>query len=123
MARTVLVVDDSASIRSLICKTLEAAGFSTVQGVHAYDALNQLRTMAAPPALIITDLNMPMMHGIVFVQQLRKLPKLRNTPVLMLTTESRAEEKEKARAAGCSGWVTKPFAPEQLVAVVQQVLG
>ena len=122
MTRTVLVVDDSATVRSLVCKTLQGAGFETVEGVHAYDALHQLRTMPAP-ALVITDINMPMMHGIAFVQQLRRIPKLLRTPVLLLTTEDRQEEKEKARAAGATGWVTKPFAPEQLLAVVNKVLG
>jgi len=121
MGRTILVVDDSASIRSLVCQTLESAGFSTVQSKHAYDALNQLRTIPVP-SLVITDINMPLMHGIAFVQQLRKMPKLLYTPVLLLTTEDRREEKEKARAVGASGWLTKPFHPEQLLAAVKKVL-
>jgi two-component system chemotaxis response regulator CheY len=121
MARTVLVVDDSATIRRLVCATLRSAGFETVEGVHAYDALHRLRTMPAP-SLVITDINMPMMHGIAFIQQLRKMPPLLYTPVLLLTTEDRREEKEKARAAGATGWLTKPFAPEQLLAVVHKVL-
>jgi len=121
MARNVLVVDDSASMRALVCSTLKGMGYLTVEASNGHDALERLKAMAAVD-LIVTDLNMPIMDGITFVQNVRKIAAFRYVPVLLLTTETRTEHKEKAKAAGATGWLTKPFDPKQLIAVVQRVL-
>jgi len=121
MARNVLVVDDSASMRALVCGTLKGLGFKTTEAGNGQEALMFIKMMSSVD-LIITDLNMPVMDGITFVQNVRKLAALKFVPVLLLTTETRTEHKEKAKAAGATGWLTKPFDPKQLTAVVQRIL-
>jgi len=121
MARNVLVVDDSASMRALVSGTLKGLGFQTVEAGNGQEALECMKTMRTVD-LIITDLNMPVMDGITFVQNVRRLVALKYVPVLLLTTETRTEHKEKAKAAGATGWLTKPFDPKQLTAVVQRLL-
>lgn len=121
MPRTALVVDDSPSMRSLVGATLRAIGFTVTEADNGKTAL-AAADRASTFDLVVTDLNMPVMDGITFVGQLRTRPKLKYTPVLMLTTESSAEQKSKAKAAGATGWLTKPFEPKQLVATVQRVL-
>ena len=119
--KTVLVVDDSASMRALVSTALRAAGFNPVEASNGQEALNTVKSMSLVD-LIITDLNMPMMDGITFVQKLRQMSAFKYTPVLLLTTETRTEQKDKAKAAGATGWLTKPFDPKQLLSVVQRVL-
>jgi two-component system chemotaxis response regulator CheY len=121
MARNVLVVDDSASMRALVSSTLKGLGYQTHEAANGEDALGRIKNMASVD-LIITDLNMPVMDGITFVQSVRKLQALKFVPVLLLTTETRTEQKDKAKAAGATGWLTKPFDPKQLTAVVQRIL-
>jgi two-component system chemotaxis response regulator CheY len=121
MARNVLVVDDSTSMRALVCSTLKQLSFSTFEAPNGHDALERIRAMPSVD-LIITDLNMPVMDGITFVQNVRKIAALKYVPVLLLTTETRTEHKDKAKAAGATGWLTKPFDPKQLTAVVQRIL-
>jgi two-component system, chemotaxis family, chemotaxis protein CheY len=121
MSRTVLIVDDSATMRTLVSQTMTEEGFNVVEapdGQKALEALNRLGRVD----LVVTDLNMPILNGIDFVQQMRKLPAFKFTPVLLLTTETRTEQKDKAKAAGATGWLTKPFDPGKLRAVVQKVL-
>jgi two-component system chemotaxis response regulator CheY len=121
MARNVLVVDDSSSMRTLVSSTLKGLGFETTEAADGSDALQKVKTMRTVD-LVITDLNMPVMDGITFVQNLRKLAALKYVPVLLLTTETRTEFKDKAKAAGATGWLTKPFDPKALTAVVQRIL-
>jgi len=120
MARKVLVVDDSPSLRQLVSITLVRQGYAVVEAANGQEGLKQLG--AGSFDVILTDLNMPVMDGIAFVQQLRTKPALKFTPVLLLTTETRDDQKAKARAAGATGWLTKPFEPVALLAALKKVL-
>jgi two-component system chemotaxis response regulator CheY len=120
MARTALVVDDSTSIRQMIAFTLKKAGFDIVEGENGQDGLAKLGGQRVD--LIITDLNMPVMDGITFLQSVRKLESMRYTPVLLLTTETSKEKRHQAKAAGATGWLTKPFNPQQLADAVERLL-
>ena len=121
MAKTILCVDDSASIRQMVKLTLSGAGYAVVQANDGADGLAKAR--AAPADLVVTDLNMPVMNGIGMIRELRKLSSYRGVPIIFLTTESDAAMKQEAKMAGATGWITKPFQQEQLVAVVRKVLG
>jgi two-component system, chemotaxis family, chemotaxis protein CheY len=121
MARNALVVDDSASMRQLVVQTLRSLGFNTTEAGDGQDALNKVKTVGSID-LVVTDLNMPVMDGITLIQKLRVLGAFKYTPVLMLTTESRADYKTKAKEAGATGWLVKPFDPKALIAVVQRIL-
>jgi two-component system chemotaxis response regulator CheY len=123
MAKVALVVDDSSSMRQMVSFTLQGAGFQVIEGGDGQDALNKLA--AAPGGkvdIIITDLNMPVMDGLTFIRQVRAQSALKFTPILMLTTESQEERKAEGRAAGATGWIVKPFHPEQLLKVIEKVL-
>jgi two-component system, chemotaxis family, chemotaxis protein CheY len=120
MAKNVLIVDDSASMRQLIAFTLEKAGFQVAQGTNGKDGLVKLDQVE--PHLIISDLNMPEMDGLEFIRQLRGRSGSRLTPVLMLTTEGNPAKKQEGKAAGATGWIIKPFQPEQLLQVIARVL-
>jgi two-component system chemotaxis response regulator CheY len=120
MARTALIVDDSASIREMVAFTLREAGFDVLVGIHGADALQKLGDQRAD--IIITDLNMPVMDGITFIRQLRSRANSKYTPVLMLTTESQLEKKQQGKAAGATGWIVKPFHPGKLLEVIAKVL-
>ena len=120
MAKKVLIVDDSASMRQVIAFTLERAGFEVAQGVNGKDGLVQL--VKHNPHLIISDLNMPEMDGLEFIRRLRALNASRLTPVLMLTTESDSAKKQQGKSAGATGWLVKPFQPAQLLQVIARVL-
>jgi two-component system chemotaxis response regulator CheY len=121
MNRTILAVDDSASIRLMLSFTLKENGYRVIEAQDGRDGLAKLRDEAVD--MVITDLNMPNMDGIDLVRGIRQNPGSRFTPVIMLTTESQEDRKNEARAAGATGWITKPFRPEQLLAVVKKVLG
>lgn len=120
MPGNILIVDDSASMRQLVAFTLQDAGFSVTQAVDGMDAL----TKSAPTKadMVITDLNMPNMDGIELIRQLRAKPEYKFTPIVMLTTESQDSKKQEGRQAGASGWIVKPFTPEQLVGVVKKFI-
>ena len=120
MAKVVLAVDDSASVRQMVSFTLEAQGYEVKQATDGEDGLSKL---TGPIHLVISDLNMPRMDGIQFISKVRASAAHRYVPILMLTTESQAEKKQQAKAAGATGWITKPFRPEQLLAVAKKVLG
>jgi two-component system chemotaxis response regulator CheY len=120
MNKTILTVDDSATARQMVSFTLKGAGYDVVEAKDGQDALGKLDQ---PLALVVTDLNMPRLDGIGLIKHLRAHPKAKYVPIVMLTTESEAAKKKEARAAGATAWIVKPFRPEQLVAVVQKVLG
>lgn len=121
MPKTVLIVDDSASMRQMVGFTLRKAGFEVVEGGNGQEALNQLG-QAGKIDLIITDLNMPVMDGLTFIKQARTRPGLRFVPILMLTTEGHENRKSEGKAAGATGWIVKPFQPDQLLKVIDKVL-
>ncbi|ABC22199.1 response regulator [Rhodospirillum rubrum] len=121
MAKTILSVDDSASIRQMVKLTLTGAGYTVVQAADGAEGLARARDMAVD--LVVTDLNMPVMNGLDLIRELRKLPTYKGVPIIFLTTESDAAMKQEAKVAGATGWITKPFQQEQLVTVVRKVLG
>ena len=118
---TILAVDDSASMRQMVSFTLKGAGYDVVEAVDGVDALNKAKGQSVN--LVITDVNMPNMDGITLIAELRKLPAYKFTPLLMLTTESAPEKKAAGKAAGATGWIVKPFNPDQLLATVKKVAG
>lgn len=121
MASSILAVDDSASMRQMVSFTLKGAGYDVVEAADGVEALNIAKGRAVN--LVITDVNMPNMDGISLIRELRALPSYKFTPLLMLTTESGAEKKQAGKAAGATGWIVKPFNPEQLLNTVKKVLG
>jgi two-component system chemotaxis response regulator CheY len=119
--RKVLIVDDSVSMRQMVSFTLRQGGFEVIEAGHGQEALEKLASTASVD-LIITDLNMPVMNGITFIQNVRKQPALMRKPILMLTTEGLASKKEQGKAAGATGWIVKPFDPEKLLTTIAKVL-
>jgi two-component system chemotaxis response regulator CheY len=120
MAKTILIVDDSASVRLVVSIALKGAGYEVITGVDGKDALSKLNGQRVH--LIISDVNMPNMDGITFVAEAKKLPAYKFTPIIMLTTESQEEKKRQAQAAGAKAWVTKPFQPEQMLSAVAKLV-
>lgn len=121
MSKVVLSVDDSASVRQMVKLTLSGAGYEVIQAADGAEGLAKARS--TPVDMVVTDLNMPNMNGLTLIRELRKLPSCKGVPILFLTTESDDALKKEAKAAGATGWITKPFQQEQLVAVVRRVLG
>ncbi|ACL65912.1 response regulator [Anaeromyxobacter sp. Red801] len=121
MARCVLVVDDSASVRLAERVVLTGAGYEVLEAVDGQDALAKLA--ARPVQLVLTDLNMPNLDGVGLIRAVRTDPAHRLTPVVMVTTESEQARKLEGKAAGATGWIVKPFTPEQLLAVAARLLG
>ena len=120
MAKRILTVDDSKTMRDMVSFTLKGAGFDVVE---AEDGVRALSLLSAGPKvdLIITDINMPNMDGVTLVKELRARPAYKSTPILVLTTEGGDEKKNEGRAAGATGWLVKPFAPDKLLQVVNKV--
>lgn len=121
MTKTILSVDDSASIRQMVKLTLSGAGYTVVEAGNGIEGLAKARDAAVD--MVVTDLNMPGMDGMSFIRELRKLSTYKGVPIIFLTTESDAEKKKEAKLAGATGWITKPFQQDQLLAVVKKVLG
>jgi two-component system chemotaxis response regulator CheY len=121
MAKTVLVVDDSPTMRQMVAYTLTAAGFQVVEAEHGRDAVNKV-TGGPKMDLVVTDLNMPEMDGLALIKELRNMPSFKFTPILMLTTESSDEKKKNGKAAGATVWIVKPFNPELMLKVIAKVL-
>ena len=121
MSKTVLSVDDSASIRQMVKMTLSGAGYEVVQANDGVEGLAKAKGTAFD--MVVTDLNMPNMDGLTLIRELRKLPSYKGVPIIFLTTESDENMKKEAKAAGATGWITKPFQQDQLVGVVKRVLG
>ncbi|HXR19973.1 MAG TPA: response regulator [Steroidobacteraceae bacterium] len=120
MSKRILAVDDSASIRHLVGVTLRAAGYEVAEAADGQEALEYAREHSVD--LVLADVNMPRMDGITLVAQLRSLPNYRLTPLLLLTTESSSQSKQQGKQAGATGWIVKPFHPEQLLATLERVL-
>jgi len=117
--KTVMTVDDSASVRQMVAFTLKNAGYSVIEAVDGKDALGKLQGKGD---MVLTDLNMPNMDGIALIKAVRSQAAYKFIPIVMLTTESQAGKKQEGKDAGATGWIVKPFKPEQLLAVVQKVL-
>ncbi|NHZ42875.1 MULTISPECIES: response regulator [Massilia] len=120
MAKTIMIVDDSSSVRQVIGITLRGAGYEVLEGCDGKDALTKLDGRKVH--LIISDVNMPNMDGISFVKQVKQLANYKFTPVIMLTTESAEEKKREGQAAGAKAWVVKPFKPDVLLNAVQKLI-
>ena len=120
MSVTILTVDDSKSIRQMVSFTLQQAGYQVIEAEDGQDALTKLSPQIT---LVLSDLNMPNLDGIGLIKAIRANPSYKFLPVVMLTTESQDGKKQEGRAAGATGWIVKPFNPEQLLAVVKKVLG
>jgi two-component system chemotaxis response regulator CheY len=120
MPKTALVVDDSTSMRQMVAFTMKEAGFDVLEGENGEDALARLDGRSVQ--LVVTDLNMPVMDGITLIKELRARPQYKFTPILMLTTESQDAKKQQGKAAGATGWIVKPFNPQQLLQVVAKVV-
>ena len=116
-----MTVDDSASVRQMVAFTLKQAGFDVLEACDGQDALN--RMAGAAVHMVITDLNMPRLDGIGLIKGVRAQPAYKFIPIVMLTTESQIEKKQEGKEAGATGWIVKPFKPDQLLAVVRKVLG
>jgi two-component system, chemotaxis family, chemotaxis protein CheY len=121
MAKIILTVDDSASMRQMVKLTLTGAGYRVVEAQDGNQGLASARN--ATVDMVLTDLNMPGMDGVSLIRELRKLPSYTGVPIILLTTESDAARKLEAKAAGATGWITKPFQPEQLLSVAKKVMG
>ena len=119
MTKTILTVDDSRTMRDMLHLALTEAGFRVVQAVDGLDGLEALD--AAQADVIITDINMPRLDGFGFIEGVRKNDRHRATPILVLTTESDTKKKQRARDAGATGWIVKPFNPEKLIDAIRRV--
>ena len=120
MSKTILVVDDSASLRQVVGIALKGAGYTVIEGCDGKDALSKLNGQKIH--LVISDVNMPNMDGISFVKAMKAMPAYRFTPVIMLTTESADAKKAEGQAAGAKAWVVKPFRPEVMLNAVQKLV-
>jgi two-component system, chemotaxis family, chemotaxis protein CheY len=120
MSGVILAVDDSASMRQMVRYTLEGAGYKVVQAADGVEALERAKESSVD--LVLTDVNMPRMDGIALVRELRALASYKFVPMLVLTTESGQETKLRGKEAGATGWLVKPFNPEQLLATIARVL-
>ncbi len=121
MSKRIMSVDDSASIRQMVSFTLKGEGYDVVEAEDGQDAINKLNSDLVD--LIITDLNMPNMNGIDLIKAVRQDPAKKFLPIILLTTESNSDKKSMGKEAGATGWIVKPFKPDQLLAVVKRVLG
>jgi two-component system, chemotaxis family, chemotaxis protein CheY len=121
MGKVIITVDDSASVRQMVAFTLKQAGFDVMEACDGEDALSRMN--GATVHMVITDLNMPRLDGIGLIKSVRAQSAHRFIPIIMLTTESQIEKKQQGKDAGATGWIVKPFKPDQLLAVVRKVLG
>lgn len=117
---SILAVDDSPSMRKMVSFTLTGAGYKVVEAVDGMDALEKAEAQHVD--LILADQNMPRLDGIGLTKRLRENPRFKNTPILILTTESSDQMKQAGKAAGATGWLVKPFDPNRLIEVIQKVI-
>ena len=121
MSQTILVVDDSSAIRQSMKYVLETAGYGVIDASNGKEALN---VISQDVKLVITDVNMPEMNGIDLVKNIRTgVTALKTVPIIILTTESQADMKQKGKEAGATAWVVKPFPPEEIIAAVKKLIG
>ena len=120
MGKTLLIVDDSTSLRQVVGIALKGAGYEVIEGCDGKDALTKLDGRKIH--LIISDVNMPNMDGISFVKALKQIPAYKFTPVIMLTTEAGDDKKREGQAAGAKAWVVKPFQPPQMLTAVAKLI-
>lgn len=123
MAKTILAIDDSTSIRQMVAFTLKSAGYTVIEAADGQEGLAKANANAGAINLVLTDQNMPNMDGLTLIKTLRGLPKFMTIPILMLTTESSDAMKMHGKAAGATGWLVKPFDPHKLLEVVKKVIG
>ena len=123
MAKIILAVDDSTSIRQMVAFTLKSAGYAVIEAADGQEGLDKANATSDTISLILTDQNMPKIDGLTLIKTLRTLPKFSATPILMLTTESSDDMKSQGKAAGATGWLVKPFDPHKLLEVVKKVIG
>ena len=121
MAKTIMIVDDSASLRQVVGIALRGAGYEVIEACDGQDALAKLNANSKVH-LIISDVNMPNMDGIAFVKAAKQMPNLKFTPVIMLTTEAQESKKQEGQAAGAKAWIVKPFQPAQMLAAVAKLV-
>ena len=121
MAKAILAVDDSGSLRQMVVFSLRAAGYRVTEAVDGVDGLEKATAQVFD--LVLTDQNMPRMDGLTLIRSLRGLPSYQKVPILMLTTESGDDMKQKGKTAGANGWLVKPFDPQRLTEVVKKVIG
>jgi two-component system chemotaxis response regulator CheY len=121
MAKTILTVDDSPSIRQMVSFALRGAGYQVVEAGDGQQGLDQAKSNAIN--LILADQNMPRMDGFTMIKSLRAMPQFAAMPILMLTTESSDQMKAQGKAAGATGWLVKPFSPDKLIEIVKKVIG
>ncbi|GAB3590574.1 MULTISPECIES: response regulator [Acetobacter] len=117
----VLTIDDSKTMQGMLRKVLEGAGYDVIQGGDGVEGLEVLQAANPPPKAVITDINMPRMDGFEVIEAVRKLDQHKHLPVIVLTTESDPEKKARAREAGATGWIVKPFSTESLLAAIRRV--
>jgi two-component system chemotaxis response regulator CheY len=120
MAKTILIVDDSTSLRQVVGITLKGAGYDVIEACDGKDALSKLQGQKIH--LIISDVNMPNMDGLTFIKAAKQMPAYKFTPVIMLTTEAGESKKQEGQAAGAKAWVVKPFQPAQMLAAVGKLV-
>ncbi|MEH6530665.1 MAG: response regulator [Photobacterium frigidiphilum] len=120
MTKTILILDDSAPIRQVVGIALRGAGYQVIEAKDGIDGIEKLNGQKLN--LIITDVNMPRMDGITFVKEVKKMPRYKFTPIIILTTESQDNKKQEGRAAGARAWVVKPFQPPQLLNAVAKLI-
>lgn len=121
MAKTILSVDDSSSIRQMVSFTLKGAGYEVIEAVDGQEGLDKAKTKTVD--MVLTDQNMPRMDGLALIRNLRAMPSYKSVPILMLTTESGDTMKAQGKAAGATGWLVKPFDPAKLLEVTRKVIG
>jgi two-component system, chemotaxis family, chemotaxis protein CheY len=120
MGKSILIVDDSASVRQVVSIALKQKGYDVIEGADGKDALTKLTGQKVH--LIISDVNMPNMDGISLVKAVKAMPAYKFTPIVMLTTESQEAKKKEGQMAGAKAWIVKPFRPDQLLDVVQKLV-
>jgi len=121
MTRTVLTIDDSRAIRDMVSFTLSPQGFTVIGAENGAEGLERFR--AEKLALVITDLNMPVMNGLDFIRRARSETVNTGVPIIMLSTENKPELKAEGKAAGATGWINKPFDADLLTAVARKLAG
>ncbi len=120
MSKIIMTADDSTSVRQMVSFTLQQAGYEVMEAEDGADALSKLKAKKAD--MIITDLNMPNLDGIGLIKELRAIPDYKFVPIVLLTTESDGDKKKQGKEAGATGWIIKPFKPDQLINVIKKVL-